>query len=81
MNFYESDDSLSSPKKLAGGAMSQHFQKNHDPEEVKDGGEILSRMNSMECWDYSIELECLDGPPGYILYHSISAINRAIRAL
>lgn len=24
----------------------------------------LSRMNSMECWDYTIELECLNGPQG-----------------
>lgn len=26
----------------------------------------LSRMNSMECWDYTIELECLNGPQGYL---------------
>lgn len=25
---------------------------------------FLSRMNSMECWDYTIELECLNGPQG-----------------
>lgn len=24
----------------------------------------LSRLNSMECWDYTIELECLRGPEG-----------------
>lgn len=24
----------------------------------------LSRLNSMDCWDYSIELECLKGPEG-----------------
>lgn len=24
----------------------------------------LSRMNSMDCWDYTVELECLNGPEG-----------------
>lgn len=28
------------------------------------GTPFLSRMNSMECWDYTIELECLNGPQG-----------------
>lgn len=38
-------------------------QKSH--EDVWDRTPILSRMNSMECWDYTIELECLNGPQGY----------------
>ncbi|XP_017468215.1 PREDICTED: uncharacterized protein LOC108360449 [Rhagoletis zephyria] len=25
----------------------------------------LSKLNSMDCWDYTIELECLNGPQGY----------------
>lgn len=37
-------------------------QKIH--EEIFDRTPILSRMNSMECWDYTIELECLNGPQG-----------------
>lgn len=24
----------------------------------------VSRLNSMDCWDYTIELECLKGPEG-----------------
>lgn len=24
----------------------------------------ISRLNSMDCWDYTIELECLKGPEG-----------------
>jgi hypothetical protein len=35
------------------------------PEDVWDHRTpMLSRMNSMECWDYTIELECLNGPQG-----------------
>lgn len=34
------------------------------PEEIWDRTPLLSRMNSMECWDYTIELECLNGPQG-----------------
>jgi hypothetical protein len=37
-------------------------QKSH--EEIWDRTPMLSRMNSMECWDYTIELECLNGPEG-----------------
>lgn len=37
-------------------------QKSH--EEIWDRTPMLSRMNSMECWDYTIELECLNGPQG-----------------
>lgn len=33
-------------------------------EEIWDRTPILSRMNSLECWDYTIELECLNGPQG-----------------
>lgn len=28
----------------------------------------LSKLNSMDCWDYTIELECLQGPQGYYYY-------------
>lgn len=24
----------------------------------------ISRLNSLDCWDYTIELECLRGPEG-----------------
>lgn len=33
-------------------------------EEVWDRTPGVSRMNSIECWDYTIELECLQGPEG-----------------
>jgi hypothetical protein len=71
MNFNESDNSLSANNNAV---MAQQSEKNIDKkEELSD--RILSRMNSMECWDYSVELECLNGPPGYKLYHIISAIS------
>lgn len=25
---------------------------------------VISRLNSLECWDYTIELECLSGTQG-----------------
>lgn len=31
----------------------------------------LSRLNSLECWDYSIELDCLKGPEGFIFFYFI----------
>jgi hypothetical protein len=37
---------------------------NEKSEEIWDCAPLLSRMNSMECWDYTIELECLNGPQG-----------------
>lgn len=27
-----------------------------------------SILNSMDCWDYTIELECLTGPQGILLF-------------
>lgn len=48
-------------------------------EEVWDRTPILSRMNSMECWDYTIELECLNGPQGYYsLYIKLFPSQREI---
>lgn len=43
-----------------------HHFNHHKPD---SGWEIasnssISRQNSMECWDYTIELECLQGPQG-----------------
>lgn len=46
---------------LANGTSSQ---KTHDDRWADKTSPILSRMNSMECWDYTIELECLNGPEG-----------------
>jgi hypothetical protein len=66
-NDIELNDSLlSQPSKTIDETMSHESQKNRSTsqEEEKGRGQILSRMNSMECWDYSIELECLNGPPG-----------------
>lgn len=48
-------------EKLANGSPQKVYQSQ---EEVWDRTPILSRMNSMECWDYTIELECLNGPQG-----------------
>lgn len=48
-------------EKLTNGSAKKVFQS---PEEVWDRTPLLSRMNSMECWDYTIELECLNGPQG-----------------
>lgn len=47
--------------KLTNGSPQKVFQSQ---EEVWDRTPIMSRMNSMECWDYTIELECLNGPQG-----------------
>lgn len=33
-------------------------------EEIWDRTPKFTRMNSLECWDYTIELECLNGPQG-----------------
>lgn len=32
--------------------------------------DLMSRMggNSMDCWDYTLELDCLRGPEGYSFY-------------
>jgi hypothetical protein len=50
-----------SEKSLANGnsQLTQHEEKSWERNTP-----ILSRMNSMECWDYTIELECLNGPQG-----------------
>ena len=36
----------------------------HPPSLVRED----SVLNSLECWDYSVELECLQGPDGMILF-------------
>lgn len=44
-----------------------HNMNNHNQWEVISSSSTsssVSRMNSMECWDYTIELECLQGPEG-----------------
>lgn len=39
---------------------------NHNQWEVhsSSSSSSISQQNSMECWDYTIELECLQGPEG-----------------
>lgn len=49
-------------EKLSNGSPQKVFQ--NQEEIFFDRTPILSRMNSMECWDYTIELECLNGPQG-----------------
>lgn len=34
---------------------------------LSNGLPSLSKLNSLDCWDYTIELECLKGPQGNIL--------------
>jgi hypothetical protein len=53
-----------SEKSLANGnsQLTQHHEEKNSWEQRNTP--ILSRMNSMECWDYTIELECLNGPQG-----------------
>ena len=31
-----------------------------------------SALNSLECWDYSVELECLNGPDGKFKFPSVA---------
>jgi hypothetical protein len=47
---------------MTNGSTPSTPQRNH--EDRWDRVPMLSRMNSMECWDYTIELECLNGPQG-----------------
>ena len=35
-----------------------------DGEDIWDRTPVISRLNSLECWDYTIELECLAGTQG-----------------
>ena len=53
-------------KSLANGnSQSNHHQQQQEEKCWDRAAPIqLSRMNSMECWDYTIELECLNGPQG-----------------
>lgn len=49
-----------------------HNMNNHNQWEVISSSSTsssVSRMNSMECWDYTIELECLQGPEGCYMYY------------
>jgi len=34
-----------------------------------------SNMTSMDCWDYTVELECLQGPQGCSPFNSMQLIN------
>lgn len=54
-------------EKIVNGAPQKAFQ--NQEEIFFDRTPMLSRMNSMECWDYTIELECLNGPQGYLFYY------------
>ena len=44
------------------------LRKFQNDEEIWDRTPKISRMNSMECWDYTIELECLQGPQGFLYF-------------
>lgn len=49
------------------GCVSLGDVNNHNQWEVVSSSSTsssISRQNSMECWDYTIELECLQGPEG-----------------
>jgi len=35
-----------------------------DDEDIWETAAPISRLNSLDCWDYTIELECLRGPEG-----------------
>lgn len=66
--------SLTAAAVAAASASHNHHHKgdqldhnNHNQWEVVSSSSTsssVSRMNSMECWDYTIELECLQGPEG-----------------
>jgi hypothetical protein len=63
MHSIDETESTSSPpiiEKLNGTPQ----KKLDDIWERKPVMSSISRMNSMECWDYTIELECLNGPQG-----------------
>jgi hypothetical protein len=38
------------------------------------GSTAESTLNSLECWDYSVELECLSGPDGKFLLRYLTLI-------
>jgi hypothetical protein len=40
--------------------------KIHDQDDWETRPYALTRLNSLDCWDYTIELECLQGPQGKI---------------
>lgn len=41
----------------------------------------VSRLSSMDCWDYSIELECLKGPEGFYFYFHFISLYRMLMAV
>lgn len=48
-----------------GSSATTPLRKFQNDEEIWDRTPKISLMNSMECWDYTIELECLQGPQGF----------------
>ena len=49
-------------------ATADTIRKYQNQEEIWDQNPKMTCMNSMECWDYTIELECLQGPQGFFLF-------------
>lgn len=60
--------SVSSPEvSLSSSSTTSSAKDDVDYWEVNPSTTPLSRLNSMDCWDYSIELDCLKAPEGFIL--------------
>lgn len=62
--------SIISDKITNGSPATTPLRKFQNDEEIWDRTPKISRMNSMECWDYTIELECLQGPQGFLCFFS-----------
>lgn len=61
----ELNNDLRRPWELANGS----YVKRVPPSLMTNGSHLnglpsLSKLNSLDCWDYTIELECLQGPQG-----------------
>lgn len=37
--------------------------------------DLISRMGNLDCWDYTLELDCLRGPEGYCFFFSFTLIE------
>lgn len=59
-----SSDSSASVNKVIKNGINGKTSDQNDPNWDQGEQNPLSRMNSLDCWDYSIELECLRGTPG-----------------
>lgn len=61
MSVSSPEISLSSSSSSASKDDGEYWEINPAP--------VSSRLSSMDCWDYTIELECLKGPEGYLFYY------------